>query len=185
MSLLASLVLSALTLLCWTMVWFIATVTSTGAAIEVGGDVAAPALAALGLAGMALVAALALAGPVFRVILGALEAVLGACVAWSALSAVLAPVAASASLVTEATGVTGANSVERLVDSVVVTPWPVVAVVIGALSVLVGVFIVVTARRWPQSSRKYQAVRFEAVDEPRTDAADWDSLSDGSDPTSR
>jgi hypothetical protein len=186
--LIASILLSALTLLAWTMTWFDVVLGGTEPArlaISVTGEVAAPALAALGLAGLALVAALAIAGPVFRTVLGLLQAAIGACVAWSAWGAIANPVAASAPLVTETTGISGARSIEALVESVAATPWPWITMVVCALMVVTGIFIVATARRWPGATSRYQGVRFEDPDAPRSAVSDWDSLSDGSDPTSR
>lgn len=188
LSLLASLAISALTLLAWTMTWFTVTLRDADdaqAPLQVAGDVAAPALAALSLAGLALVAALAISGPVFRLILGVLQAVIGLSVVWSAWNAIAAPVTTSAPLVTEATGITGVESIAQLIEAVAPTAWPVVTLLLGVLTAAAGVFIVITGSRWPVSARKYQAVRFEQQDEPRSSVSDWDSLSDGSDPTSR
>jgi hypothetical protein len=187
-SLIVSMALSALTLLAWTMTWFDVVLGGSEPArlvISVTGEVAAPALAALGLAGLALVAALAIAGPVFRTVLGVLQAAIGVCVAWSAWGAIANPVAASAPLVTETTGISGARSIEALVESVAATPWPAVAMVVSALMIAIGIFIVATGRRWPGATTRYQGARFEDPDAPRSPVSDWDSLSDGSDPTSR
>lgn len=188
LSLIASLAASGATLLSWTMPWFVVVFGGTETSrppLDASGEIAAPALAALGLAGLALVAALAIAGPVFRIILGVLQIAIGLSVAWSAWSAIAAPVAAVAPLVTEATGITGANSVEALVESANQTAWPVVTLLIGMLTVVVGVFIIASGRSWPGSSRKYQPVGLEPADDSRSAVSDWDSLSDGSDPTSR
>ena len=187
-SLIVTILLSALTLLAWTMTWFQVVLgggESASTEISVTGEVAAPALAALGLAGLALVAALAIAGPVFRMVLGVLEVAIGACVAWSAWGAISDPVAASAPLVTETTGISGARSVDTLVESVAVTAWPAVTILVSVLMVITGIFIVATARRWPGPTSRYQGIRVEDPDAPRTSVSDWDSLSDGSDPTSR
>jgi len=187
-SLIVSILLSALTLLAWTMTWFqvvLGGAESSSTEISVTGEVAAPALAALGLAGLALVAALAIAGPVFRMVLGVLQAAIGACVAWSAWGAISDPVAASAPLVTETTGISGARSIDALVETVAATAWPGITMVVSALMVITGIFIVATARRWPGPTSRYQGVRLEDPDAPRSSVSDWDSLSDGSDPTSR
>lgn len=186
-SLIVSILLSALTLLSWTMTWFVVELGGDGAgqSIPVTGEVAAPALAALGLAGLALVAALAIAGPVFRIVLGLLQVAIGASIGISAWGAIMDPVASSTPLVTQTTGISGGQSVETLVAAASATPWPAITMVISALMALTGVFIVVTARRWPTATNKYQAVRFDEADAPRSAVSDWDSLSDGSDPTSR
>jgi len=187
-SLVAVLALSAATLLCWTMGWFTITLVDSEAAtdtIAVTGETAAPALAALGLAGLALVAALAIAGHAFRIILGVLQAAIGASVAWSALSAILDPVSVSAAVITETTGIAGSESVSALVGTVDATIWPALTCALGVLTVLCGVAIASTSHRWPQAVSRYQATRFDDADAPRSSISDWDSLSDGSDPTSR
>lgn len=194
--LLAGLAVGGLTLVAWTQEWIsvrLATGEAAAERISVGGDVAAGGLIGLGLAGLALVGALSIAGPVFRVILGVLQVAIGATVVVSAVAAIAAPIRASRPAVTEATGVAGGTSVAELVRSASVGPWAYVALAMGVLACLLGIVIVATVRRWPEGTRKYRAVRFEAAERPgspepiRTpDAvADWDALSDGADPTSR
>lgn len=192
--LIAAVAVSGLILIAWTQPWFTVTLVPDqvgGAVILIDGSIAAGGLAALGLAGLALVGALAIAGPVFRIVLGVLEALIGITVLLSAVPAIIDPVSASSPAVTSATGVSGAESVSRLVESVSFTPWPWIAVALGAASVSLGVLVVVTGRRWPGSSRKYSAVRLEDAAGEQDAAAepdpigDWDALSDGSDPTSR
>jgi len=184
----ATALLGGLVLLAWSQPWFTLTLVAgsgDGDAIVAGGDVAASGLVPLALTTLALVAALALAGPVFRVVLGVLESLIGACIVAVALVALSDPIAASASAVTESTGVTGHESVAALVAEVAVTAWPAVAAVLGAVVVLVGAFVTVTARRWPVSGRKYSRTRIEpeATDAPSDPIAEWDALSDGDDPT--
>lgn len=177
-------VLSLLALLAWTQQWFTVTLTD-GHVLEIAGDIAAPALAALSLAGLALVAALSIAGPVFRIVLGILEALIGACIAISGTIALSDPVVASSAAITEATGVTGATSVAALVDSTNPSAWPLVTIILGSLAILVGAAIVVTAPRWPAASSKYRAVRLEGETTERSSVGDWDSLSEGTDPTTK
>lgn len=187
-SLVAALAVSAATLLCWTMSWFTITLDESDAAthvITVTGETAAPALAALGLAGLALVAALAIAGHVFRIILGVLQAAIGASVAWSALGAIIDPIGVSAAVITETTGIAGAESVRALVGTVDATFWPAATLALGVLTILCGVLIASTSHRWPRAASRFQAARFDDADAPRSSISDWDSLSDGSDPTSR
>lgn len=203
---------SGLALLAWTQVWVNATVGQTGAArqtLEVSGATAAPGVTALALAGLALAGALSIAGPVIRVVLGVLEVLLGFSVSLSAFLAITDPAAASAGAVTDATGISGADSVVDAVTEASVTLWPFVALLAGVLMAGAGVGVLVTARRWPGPTSRYQAVRFEAVDPsgatgatgpfgatdagghdaadvsaPERDAVDdWDGLSRGEDPT--
>ncbi len=187
-SLLAPGLLGAIALLAWTQPW-VEVQLLDGRTVTVAGDIAAPALPALALAMLALVAALALAGRVFRIILGLLLSLLGAAIATSAALALAQPVTAAAPAITELTGIEGPDSVAALVAGTAVTPWPGVALVVGVLGVLVGILIAALSGRWPQRTRRYDAVRLETADPSDAPAAgrdrfdDWDALSDGRDPT--
>ncbi len=189
--LLSTVIGSAIVLLAWTQDWFaleMVEVAHGGAALPVSGSAAAPALPALSLAGLALVAALGLAGPVFRVILGALELVLGASVVLEASLALADPVGAGAALVSQVTGVAGSESVAALVAGVNTTVWPFIAIVGGVIVALSGLGVALTSSRWPKSGRKYQAARLEHAEGSTAVVgedfvADWDDLSRGDDPT--
>ncbi|WP_431221376.1 Trp biosynthesis-associated membrane protein [Leifsonia xyli] len=181
---------SVLALLAATQTWFAIRLSDTAehaATITVAGSVAAPALTALALAGLALTAALAIAGPVFRIVLALLGLLLGVSMLVSAITALSDPVRAAASAITTATGVAGDASIRHLVHSVEVGFWPWLAVVAGVVIILASAAVVVFSRLWPGPSRKYQT-RFEgedgrpagevvdeaadARDEPRAEAAE-------------
>ncbi|WP_353810018.1 Trp biosynthesis-associated membrane protein [Agromyces sp. SYSU T00194] len=173
---------AGLGLLAWTQDWFTVTLDA-GDAHAVPGQVADAALAALALAGLALGAALAIAGRVARLVLGLLAVVLGACVVLSAALAMGDPAAAAAPVVTAATGIAG-SSAAGLVASVAWSAWPWVAVASGVLLAAAGVAVLATSSRWPDSSRRYRAVRLERADGSAAGAVDeWDELSRGEDPT--
>ncbi|WP_445967087.1 Trp biosynthesis-associated membrane protein [Agromyces sp. ZXT2-3] len=184
---------SGLALLSWSQTWYSATLVdgaASGAAatLEVAGQAASPALSALALAGLALAGALTIAGPVIRIVLGLLAALLGGCIVLAASLAISDPVAAVSSAVAEATGVAGAESTAELVDEVVASPWPVVAVVGGLLVLAAGLAVVLTARAWPTSRRYGGGVRVASDDGAPVPASDravdaWDELSRGDDPT--
>ncbi len=184
----ATAVLAGAVVLAWSQPWFTLELVATSgdpAPLEVRGDVAASALVPLALTVLAIFAALALAGPLLRVVFGVLEALVGACIVAVTAVALASPVAASASAVTTVTGVAGAESVAELVAGVAVSAWPAVAIVFGTLIAVVGVLVAVTARRWPTSGRRYSRTRTEAVGADASDPiAEWDALSDGDDPTS-
>ncbi|MFD3444818.1 Trp biosynthesis-associated membrane protein [Microbacteriaceae bacterium 4G12] len=183
---LAVIAVSALVLLAWSRDWYVFTLAGDSAErVAVPGSVAAPALSALALAGIALAAALAIAGPVFRVILGVLQIALGACIVLSASLAAADPVAAGARAVTDSTGIDGAASVAALVADVAGGTWAAVTLALGVLAALLGVAVLITSRRWPASSRRYSAVQFDEAPARGRDASvsDWDTLSDGRDPT--
>lgn len=186
-SLLAGVAVNGLTMMTWTGQWFMLRLVGgqTGHPdLPVAGSVAAPALVALSLAGLALMAALALAGPVFRVVLGVLQSLIGVCVVLSTVLAIIDPVKVSMPVITKATGVTGSASTAQLVQSVGQSGWPWFALALGVGSIGLGVLVVLHARHWPQSSRRYQAVRFAGDRSSGGDAVeDWDDLSHGKDPT--
>lgn len=180
-TILAIAALAALTLLSSTQQWW--TIAIPEGSVGVPGTVASPALPALALSSLALAAALAIAGPFFRVVLGVLQLFVGFTVILAAWTSLGDPGTASAALITEATGVAGDDAVAALVQGVALTPWPWTAIAAGALSLLAGIFLLATVRHWPGPSRKYQAIRLENAQGDPID--DWDALSDGADPTSR
>ncbi|MET4637032.1 Trp biosynthesis-associated membrane protein [Mycetocola sp. 2940] len=184
---LASLLLSGFALIAWTQTWLTVELEAGAptTTVAVDGAIAAPALAALALAGLALSAALAIAGLLFRILLGVLDILLGGCIALSAVLVLRAPVAASEAAVTDVTGIAGADSIAGLVSATSLTLWPAIALATGILLAIVGVGVVLTAKRWPSSPRKYSAVRLEPVDsDAMPDSVDsWDDLTRGDDPT--
>lgn len=183
MTILAGLAVSALLLLSWTQVWVHVRLTD-GSGLDAAGETASPAIAALGLAGLALAAALSLAGPVFRIILGVLQVAVAGTALLVTIITMTDPGAASAAVVTDATGVSGRESVSDLVASAALTPWPYVALAAAVAGMILGVAILLTAGRWPGAGRKYQAVRLQKADDSSA-IDDWDALSDGQDPTDR
>ncbi len=180
-SLTALAVLSGFMLIAWPQPWFVAELPGTR--VVVTGELAAPAMAAFATAGLALTAALSLAGPFFRIVLGVLEMALAGCVLLSAMLALASPEDAASAAVTETTGVAGEQSVAALVQSVQATAWPWLAAASAILAILAGLTIAITGRKWPGQGARYQPVRFAAASADDTAAA-WSALSDGDDPTS-
>lgn len=174
-------VVALLTLLTTTQPWW--TLHLAARSLTIAGTVAGPALAALSLCGLVLAAALALAGPVFRLLLGLLQLLLAFTVVFTTILSLARPDQPSESAVQSATGVAGSASVAALIRSVTFTPWGFVAVVLGFVAFLLGIWLLVSFRFWPAASRKYQAVRFQSAQGPRDAVIDWDALSDGTDPT--
>lgn len=176
---LVGIAVAGLIVLTWTQPWFDLTL-ATGKSLSVPGQSAAPALSALGLASLALMGALSIAGRGIRLGLGALEAAIGVAVVVVTVGVLADPAGASASTVTAATAVSGPQSIAALITSSAMSAFPPLAVVAGVLTVAVGLAVVLTGRRWPGPTKKYEAA-------PDTDTGTpvgaWDSLSDGSDPT--
>jgi len=189
LALLLVLATSAATFLGWSQEWSTLRIGGQSPAlVPVEGSVAAPALSALALSSLALAGALAIAGRALRVVLGILQALIGATVALTALAAVSGPVQAGQAAVTTVTGVAGSDAVTALVDGWTTTPWGPVTLVAGLASALTGVLVAITGPRWPTGRSRYDAPGDEPVRRivPREDpVAAWDSLSGGADPTRR
>jgi uncharacterized membrane protein (TIGR02234 family) len=182
----ATALLAGVVFLGWSQPWFTLALTASSgdpAPLEVRGDVAASALVPLALTLLAIVAALALAGPVLRTVFGVLEALVGGCVVAVAAVTLADPVAASAPAITEVTGVGGPESIAELVQSVTTSGWPAVSITGGALAALVGILVAITARRWPVSGRRYTRTRIAPADAASDAVSEWDALSGGDDPT--
>jgi uncharacterized membrane protein (TIGR02234 family) len=166
--------------LAWSQTWFL--LRLSGVEVPVPGAVAGGALLPLALASLALVAALGLAGPFFRVVLGVLDALLGVCVVAVSVWALSDPVRASLPVLVDATGFTADE--QAFLDeiaSTVTLAWPFVGMAGGVLMILTGIAIAVTSRAWPTSGAKYSRTRLETPD--GTAIHDWDALSEGDDPT--
>lgn len=190
---------AGLALLSWSQTWFDlelsdAVTSRPGEQIAVPGSVASPALAALGLAGFALVAALAIAGPAIRVLLAGLEVILGGCVLLAAGLSLGDPISAVSPAVTEASGVSGSGPTADLVAAAAPTVWPAAALAGGVLFVVGGVVVLATGARWSASARRYRSPRLVEADaggpvvahgRAASDRAidHWDELSRGDDPT--
>jgi len=170
--------------------------------LEVPGASAVPVLAPLSLAVLALGAALSIVGLVLRYVFGALAFFIGSVLLWLTARVVFEhPVSAVASVVTESTGIAGEASVAKLIASISATAWPTVTLVVWAVLIVAGVFVLATAHKWSRSGRRYRTDEgAKASSTPgsteRTgngsrphDAAgsraidDWDDLSRGEDPT--
>lgn len=180
---LAGVLAGLLTLLSWTQLWFTLTLDG-GQQLDVSGQAAAPALSSLALAGLALSAALSIAGRVLRVVLGVVGVGIGGLTILAAATAISDPVAASARTVSDATALGGAATIDALVLELTATGWPLLALAGGALASITGLLVVVTARRWPGPTRKYETTTDAATSgDGGGSAGAWDALSGGSDPT--
>jgi uncharacterized membrane protein (TIGR02234 family) len=175
--------LAGLCFLAWSQTWFRIAVLPR--AVTVGGDVAGSAIPALALASLALVLALALAGPGFRIVLSLLESLLGVGVVTVTGFALANPVAAGSAAITKATGLSGATDIA--VGAPRFTAWPVVAVVAGCLMVLCGIVLACTVRGWPLTGRRFSRTRTVPAGgggaAERDPVREWDALSEGDDPT--
>lgn len=181
----------AIAIISSTQTWLEVTV-SAGAAepLPVPGASALPLLAPLSLAALALGLALAIVGRVLRYVFGVLAVVIGATLLVGGARMGLAhPLDAVASVVTDATGLSGAAAIDELVTGIVGTAWPFIAAIAGLLILLGGILVLGTAHRWRSGGRRYQrdVAREQIASGSRPhDAIDsWDDLSHGDDPTAR
>lgn len=179
---LAGIVSAGLGLLAWTQPWFVVSLAE-GGPLTVAGQAAAPGLSALALASLALAAALSIAGWVLRIILGVVQVGIGVLIAASAISALASPVATSSAAITDATAVSGPKAIADLVSAVATGAWPWVAVLAGAIGLVVGLAVLVTSSRWPGPTRKYETVASDGPSAELGTAGAWDALSKGTDPT--
>lgn len=174
----------------WALVWFTIDLVPGAAlaeSIEVMGETAAPALAALSLAALALTAALAIAKTVLRVILAVIEIAIGIAMGVSAVAALVDPLAASLPAIATATGLEG-HAAGLLAQSLTVAPWPYLALGGALIVVAAGVLVALTARRWPGASQRFDATpptspQGGSSAPQSSPVSDWDSLSAGDDPT--
>jgi uncharacterized membrane protein (TIGR02234 family) len=158
--------------------WLSVTLKETAGAVDVSGGEVAPALNGLALAAVACVGAASIAPRVLRYVLAGVLALLGAGAALSPIPVLADPVSGAEHRVSALTGVTGHDSVRALIASTALNGWPVVAILAGAVVLLLAIGIAVTARTWPGPGRRYgEAARAESPSDP------WDALSRGTDPT--
>ncbi|KQR15919.1 Trp biosynthesis-associated membrane protein [Cellulomonas sp. Leaf334] len=177
------LVLAGVTAVVAVPTWF--TTTGTTAlqgvvTVEVTGTQAAPAVLAAAVAVLAAVAAVGLVGRVGRWVVAVVVVACGVLVAATALAVTADPVAAVTPVVAAETGV------GTLAGPVVTSVWPWVAVGVGVLDVVAGVWFVRASRAWSGPSQRHEPAPGGAAAPPSgepDERSDWDALSRGDDPS--
>ncbi|MGV8875913.1 MAG: Trp biosynthesis-associated membrane protein [Rhodoglobus sp.] len=177
----AFIVLAAAVMLSWTQVWFSFTLSDGSHVDALGSDAVGP-LATLALALFALVAALGISRVMVRRVLGMVAAAVGVVIGIISQAALADPVRASVAIITEATGISGIQSLRALVSSVDATFWPAPAIIAAILIVILGVSVTVSAHRWPGPTKKYDRAETDVADDP---ASQWDAQSRGIDPSAQ
>lgn len=184
---LAFLVAGATGLISSTQTWLLVSLTDGAAEpLAVPGASAVALLAPLSLTALALGAAVSIVGRVLRRVFGVLGAALGITLAvLSAPIALDSPVSAVAAEVAAATGIRGESAIADLVAGITITAWPAITLVAAVVMAAAGVWVLVTARRWPEGGKRYQSERARRArsDEPLDAIDSWDDLSHGGDPT--
>ena len=147
--------------------------------LAVSGRSLAPLVAGLGIVGLAGVVGLLATRRWGRLIVAAIVALSGLGVLAGALTRLTAPGAAEArALLDDAGRSAGAAAVTATAHP----GWPLLAAAGGLLLALGGLAALLRSRRWPTMSARYETPAAR-TDRPRTDAAVWDALDRGDDPT--
>lgn len=174
----------AAALIAGSQTWVSFMLDGTHSVETVTGHAANAALTPVAVALIAAALALTIAGRVFRRVLGALVALLGAGLAALSGGVIADPLGAAGTRITELTGIAGGAAGSEVLWSDV-SAWGWVSALAGALAVLLGMVILLLSGRWGAAGRKYDAA--PKVREASTGApdriSDWDSLSEGTDPS--
>jgi uncharacterized membrane protein (TIGR02234 family) len=138
-----------------------------------------PLVAGLGIVGLAGVVGLLATRRWGRLVVAAIVALSGLGVLVTALTRLTAPGAAEArDLLADAGRFAGAAGVTATAHP----GWPLLAAAGGLLLALGGLAALARSRRWPTMSARYETPAAR-TGRPRTDAAVWDALDRGDDPT--
>ena len=148
-----------------------------------------PLVAALGLVGLAGAVGLLATRRWGRLAVGAVLAVAGLVIAVSSVPRVSAPGTGDARDLLADAGRGGAVPADAAVTGTAVPAWPLVAALGGVLLLAGGLAAVLRSRRWPTMSARYEKPASQPTAQPTaqpaapTDAALWDALDSGHDPT--
>lgn len=182
----------AIAIIASTQPWLDVVLTAGASApVSVPGASALTLLAPLSLAALALGLALTVVGRVLRYVFGVLAVVIGVTVLiGSARVGFQHPLDAVSAAVTEATGLSGAETIADLVASIAGTPWPFITALAGLLIAAGGALTLATAHAWHAAGRRYRtdapvATGAAGATRPHDAIDSWDDLSHGDDPTAR
>jgi uncharacterized membrane protein (TIGR02234 family) len=138
-----------------------------------------PLVAGLGIVGLAGVVGLLATRRWGRLVVAAIVALSGLTVAVSALTRLAAP---GPDETRDLLADSGRGAGAAAVTATAHPGWPLLAAAGGLLLALGGLGALVRSRRWPTMSARYETPAAR-TDRPRTDAAVWDALDRGDDPT--
>lgn len=172
----------AVGLLAGAQTWVSFMLDGTHDLVAVTGHDANAALAPVAIAILAAALALTIAGPIFRRVLGVLAALLGVGLIGLTAGVIASPLGAVGGKITELTGIAGGATANAVVWSQL-SVWAWVCLVAGVVAVLLGLTVLVFGGRWVSGGRKYDANRAQAASGAPDRISDWDSLSDGDDPS--
>jgi uncharacterized membrane protein (TIGR02234 family) len=141
-----------------------------------------PLVAGLGVVGLAGVVGLLATRRWGRLVVAALVALSGPAIVVSSLTRLGPPSTAQVQDLLDESGRTGGVAADAAVSATTQPAWPLLAAAGGLLLALGGLVTLARSRRWPTMSARYETPAARAQ-RPRTDAAVWDALSRGDDPT--
>ena len=155
--------------------------------LAVTGQEISPALTLIALASLAAALVLTIAGKGFRRFIGLLIIALGAGLSYAGVKVITDPFEGAGGPIEQVAGISG-EAQSALVGTLTVSLWPTVTVVVGALLALAGLLVLIFGSRWKTAGRKYESgtggKRARSATAPTDDRiSEWDTLSDGFDPT--
>lgn len=188
--LLFSLLLSLVVLLSWSQTWVNLTVSfsSSSAPQQLSGEFLAPAIPGLVFLTIAAIAVLAISGKIFRKILSGVLMLSGLGIFVISVNVISDPVQSSLSQLSVITGINNPDELSALVEESFISPWPFISAASSLLLIATSVIIFFTSAKWLSSSRKYDTstqvpTSLESAPQSEKNISQWDTLSQGSDPT--
>lgn len=168
-----------------TQTWLTVERADAGEAILVPGASASVLLAPLSLAVLALGAALAISGPVFRLVFGVLAGACAVFLGWTTVQLLISvPESAIGPTITEITGLAGAGAISEVAREVVPTAWPVIALVGWVILLGSALLVLATWRRWKSGGRRYRTASDAAAPAPSGSTAGGSAAEEASTPRS-
>jgi uncharacterized membrane protein (TIGR02234 family) len=154
----------------------------TDVVVPLSGRSLEPLVAGLGIVGLAGVVGLLATRRWGRLAVAAVLTLSGLAILAGALTRLAAPGSAEVHDLLVGSGRSAGVDPGAVVTATAYPAWAVLAAVGGLLLALGGLAALVRSRRWPTMSARYETPAARA-DRPRTDAAVWDALDRGDDPT--
>jgi uncharacterized membrane protein (TIGR02234 family) len=185
-----SFLLSLVVLLSWSQTWVSLTfsVSASSAPQQLTGEFVAPALPGLIFLNSATIAVIAISGKLLRKILSGVLMLSGLGIFILSVNVISDPVNSSLSQLSVLTGINNPEELTSLVEESLLTPWPFISAASSLLLIATSVVIFFTSAKWLSSSRKYDtstqdSASVENAPQSEKNISQWDTLSQGSDPT--